>query len=130
MVDGKGRADPHLLSKGTHQKHRHNRQSAVQSHSTMVVTEGEGTLRANVATGVLHLGTVRHASLEMTISNSVTADISRRVLAIMTTISAGAAVATTSSVIRISAMILATTEATISVAHRVTTRATPKDSSF
>ncbi len=102
----------------------------MQRHSTMVAIEGEGMLRGNVATGALRVGTVCRVFFEMTISNSVTVDISRRVLAIITTITAEAAVATTSLVSRISAMILATTKVTISGVHRVTIRTMHPDGSF
>ncbi len=72
-------------------------------------SRGRGTLGASMATPVLRVDTVSHNSLKMTISSSVTVDISRQVLAIITTVTAKAAVDTISLVCRISAMILAIT---------------------
>ncbi len=81
---------------------------------------GRGNVQSQCGYWNAPWGTVRHVVLEMTISNSVAVDVSRWVLAIITTITAGATVATTSLVSHISATILATIEATISVVCKAT----------
>ncbi len=92
-------------------------------HHSITTVEEEGTLGASVATPVLQVDTVSHNSPEMTISSSVTADVSMWVLAIITTVTADAVVVTISLVSRISAMILDTIEAIISKVCRAIIRA-------